>query len=169
MRSEAVNPEPAKSMAADADPVIMDAADAEAAKVKFEPVRTEAVKSEPVKTTRPDPNVIKSDLAKWSPPFVVSSYRRLSLIKHPDKEGGSPEAFQELTEYARILTEACAKFHGIAIKKKLTGKKTASAAAPFAKDGPKEAICAELPAQLKVAVAFFGFSEESFRCSSSAE
>jgi len=128
----------------------------------------EAAKTEPVKTMRLDANVVKAELAKWSPALIVSAYRRLSLIKHPDKEGGSPEAFQDLTDHAKVLTEACAKFHGISIKKGVSAKKK-GAAAPFAKGGPKLAICVELPAHLKGAVEFFSFSEDSFRCGSPAE
>jgi hypothetical protein len=114
----------------------------------------------PFKTTRPDANVIKAELAKWSPASVVSSYRRLSLIKHPDKEGGSPEAFQELHDHARVLTEAVAKFHGVTVKKGLSKKKNTSAP----KGGAKVAICAEIPENLKRAVMFFEIGEDKFRC-----
>jgi len=130
----------------------------------------DTIKSQPVKTTRPDANVIKAELAKWSPAFVVSSYRRLSLIKHPDKEGGSPEAFQELTEHSRVLTEACAKFHGITIKKTLSRKRQGTA--PFAKGAAAKvagAICMELPAHLKIAVAFFGLTDDNVRVTGPAE
>lgn len=130
----------------------------------------DAVKTEPSRSERPDANVIKAELAKWSPAFVVSAYRRLSLIKHPDKESGSPEAFQELTDHTKVLTEACAKFHGIVIKKGLSVKKNGSHPnARSAQKVAKVAICAELPEHLKAALAFFGFTEESFRISSQAE
>lgn len=127
----------------------------------------DTIETEPVKTMRLDANVIKAELAKWSPALIVSAYRRLCLIKHPDKEGGSPEAFSDLTDHAKVLTEACAKFHGIAMKKGVSAKKRG--AAPFAKEGPKLAICVELPPHLKGAVEFFNFSEDSFRCGSPAE
>lgn len=127
----------------------------------------DAVKIEPVKSIRPDANVIKAELAKWSPAFVVSSYRALSRIMHPDKEGGSPQKFQELTEHAKVLTEACAKFHGITVKKGTAGKNKAGA--PFAKNVSKVAICAEFPPQLKIAASFFGLTEESFRFGNPAE
>lgn len=123
-------------------------------------LNAEGIKTEPVKTTRPDANVIKAELAKWSPAIVVSSYRRLSLIKHPDKEGGSPESFQELSQHAKILTEACAKFHGIIFKKRATAKR---------KDAAKVAICTELPSHLKLALSFFGLSEDNFNGSSSVD
>jgi len=124
--------------------------------------KTEIIESEPVKTTRPDANKVKAELAQWSPALVVSSYRRLALVKHPDKEGGSPEAFQELRDHAKVLTEACAKFHGVTIKRGVSAKK--KGAAPFARGDPKAAICAELPAHVKPALAFFGLTEEHFQC-----
>lgn len=127
----------------------------------------ETISIETVESTRPDAKAIEADLAKWNPVAVVSAYRRLSLVKHPDKEGGSPESFQELTEHARILTEACAKFHGVTVNKKHTARRNDGGSG--ARGPAKVAICAHLPEELKLAVAFFGFTEESFRCSSPAE
>jgi hypothetical protein len=107
---------------------------------------------------------IKKQLEKWSSASVLSAYRKLSRVKHPDKEGGSTETFQELTDNAKILMEACVMLHGTA---KRHGKKNAEASAGAS--GAKVAICAELPESLRAAVEAFGFSEEDFRSGSPAE
>lgn len=127
----------------------------------------EAVSIETVEEKKPDTKAILAALAQWSPVAVVAAYRRLSLVKHPDKEGGSPESFQELTDHAKVLTEACAKFHGVNVNKKHIQRRNGGGSGAH---GPaKVAICAEFPETLKVAVAFFGLSEDSFRCSSTEE
>mmetsp|Transcript_24941 Transcript_24941/g.40038 ORF Transcript_24941/g.40038 Transcript_24941/m.40038 type:complete len:443 (-) Transcript_24941:292-1620(-) len=113
-----------------------------------------------------DTSRIKAEVAKWNSSDVLSSYRKLSRSKHPDKEGGSAEAFQELTDNAKVLMEACVLLHGKS--KKLAGKASAKVA-PTPHVGPKAAICAEVPENIKNAISSFGFREEDFFLSNTAD
>jgi hypothetical protein len=125
---------------------------------------------EPPLSTSPevwDATYIKNQVAAWSTADVLSSYRKLSRTKHPDKEGGSAEAFQELTDHAKVLMEACVLYHGKPVSKR-PGKASAKSSPP-AHAGPKAAICAEVPEHIKNAISAFGFREEEFFLSNTAE
>jgi len=106
----------------------------------------------------PDVSSVKAELAKWSPAEVVSAYRKLSLTKHPDKEGGSPEAFQQLTSHSKVLLEACG--YQPSAKRGGSRKQAASARRGCAE---KPAICVQLPENLRAAMLFFELSEEDFQ------
>lgn len=105
-----------------------------------------------------DVNSVKAELANWSAVQVVSAYRKLSLTKHPDKEGGSPEAFQQLTSHSKVLLEACG-YHPSA-KRGGNRKQVVSTRRSCVE---KPAICVEFPENLRTAMLFFDLSEEDFQ------
>lgn len=124
-----------------------------------------------------DVSAIKAILARLSTSMIHSAFRRLALVRHPDKETGSHEAFQELLTHVKILTEATARVHSKSNASHDTGgnstrrstDKKQSAASAARSSAPKIAICAEVPEKVKIAAGFFGFSEDDFRGGSAAE
>jgi len=104
-----------------------------------------------------DANAIRAELANWQPAQVISAYRKLSLTKHPDKKGGSSDAFEELTSHAAAFLEA------LGYSKSKRGSRKQTAHPPRRGGGKTAALCVEVPDFLKTAMAFFDLSEEDFK------